>query len=112
VAQKTYTNFKSLDSSFRKDFLAIKQRKGDVQMEVRVHVVRYEDYNHFTTEVILEKSHKISREIERLRGIKWDLEGAERTFIEKQMDDLNTEDMKLMAVLSAREEKPELDSRY
>jgi hypothetical protein len=87
-------------------------KKGEINMKWRIHEVKLEDYQHLSDEVLLQRSREIARKLTELLGMKWELESLEREKIETEMDHLDIEDMKIHAVLSARENRPDTEHRY
>ncbi|MGA4722178.1 hypothetical protein [Fictibacillus nanhaiensis] len=81
-------------------------------MKLRIHEVKLEDYQHLNDEILLQRSKEIARKLTKLLGLMWELEGSEREKIETEMDRLDIEDMKIHAVLSARENRPDNEHRY
>ncbi|ANC77455.1 hypothetical protein ABE65_011860 [Fictibacillus phosphorivorans] len=81
-------------------------------MKWRIHEVKIEDYQHLSDEVLLQRSREIARKLTELLGLKWELEGLEREKVEKEMDQLDIEDMKIHAVLSAREDHLDTEHQY
>jgi hypothetical protein len=81
-------------------------------MKWRIHEVKLENYQHLSDEVFLQRSREIARKLTKLLGVMWELEGLERKRVETEMDLLDIEDMKIHAVLSARENRPDIEHRY
>ncbi|MGD6964409.1 hypothetical protein ACQCVB_19585 [Fictibacillus phosphorivorans] len=81
-------------------------------MKWRIHEVKLEDYQDLSEEVLLQRSKEITHKLTKLLGLKWELEGLEREKVENKMDQLDIEDMKIHAVLSARENRPDTEHRY
>ncbi|MED1865880.1 hypothetical protein P4V41_20740 [Fictibacillus nanhaiensis] len=81
-------------------------------MKNRVHEVRLEDYQHLSDTELLQRSKNIQVQLTQLLGLMWELEGKERDKIEQEMDELDIEDMKIHAILSAREDRPNTEHRY
>ncbi|MED1866027.1 hypothetical protein P4V41_21480 [Fictibacillus nanhaiensis] len=81
-------------------------------MKITVHEVKMENYQHLSDEVLLQRSREITRKLTYLLGLSWDLDGQERQNVEVEMERLNLEDMKIHAVLSARENRPDTEHRY
>jgi hypothetical protein len=87
-------------------------KKGEIEMKLRMHEVKLEDYQHLSDEVLLQSSRDIARKLTKFLGLMWELEGSERKKAETQMDILEIEDMKINAILSARENQPDTEHRY
>jgi K+/H+ antiporter YhaU regulatory subunit KhtT len=102
----------SLDTSFRVMIFSFSSKKGEIDMKFRIHEVKLEDYQHLSDEVLLQRSREIARKLTKLLGLMWELEGSEREKVETEMDRLYIEDMKIHAVLSARENRPNNEHRY
>jgi hypothetical protein len=91
---------------------SLSSKKGEIDMKMRIHEVKLEDYQHLSDEVLLQRSREIARTLTKLLGLKWELEGSEREKVETEMNSLDIEDMKIHAVLSARENHQDTEHRY